>query len=466
MKTVIYRRQSLDKDGDELGIERQLKECERVAKARGLDVAEIITDNSVSASKRGRPGYGRLVKLMASGSVSTVIILRIDRLLRLNDELEELIQLVEQHPVKVITVEGDVDLSTPQGRLVARILVSVARSEMETKSARHKLANRQRAEAGHAHGSRRCFGYEADNLTIREDEALVLKDIAHRFLNGSSYRTLSEYLNRQGITTAQGCEFFPITVRNMLMRKKYAAIRAYEGRDYQGQWPAIFDLDTWTRIQERIEERQRQAGNQTVAKKYLLTGFLYCGKCGSQLNGEKKRDHPSRPIRNVYVCKVNHCVTRGAIPIEHFLRELIIYRLDSPAMEKLLSASGRGSVAGLLTKRATLKKRLEDLLDDYSDGTLDKMEYKRAKNRVSDALRDVDGQISAFYQDEALDGLLGAAESVRDRWMSEDNAWRRQVIGLLIDRVVVRVGKRKPYYMADGVRYRFDPELVDVVWKV
>lgn len=466
-RAIIYRRQSRDKFNDELGIERQLKECKRVAKVRKLDVVDVITDNDISASKRGRPGYGRLTQLMATGAVDVVIILRIDRLLRLNDELEELIQLVEKNPVKVITAEGDIDLSTPQGRLMARILVSVARSEMEIKSARHKLANKQRAEAGQAHGSRRTFGYEADNMTIREDEALVLKTMGQQFLNGWSYRRICEYLNEQGIKTAQGSEFFPITVRNMLIRKRYAGIRSYEGIDYQGQWPPIFDEDTWARIQYKYRDRRRTAGNPPVARKYLLTGFLFCGKCGSQLNGATKRDNPSRPIRNTYQCLNGGCVTRNAPALEHFLRELIVYRLGSPQMDRLInSARTRGSASELLSKQEGIKARLETLLDDYTDGTLTKAEYTRAKNRLASQLEDVDGKLVELYQTDTLDGITGTIDSIRERWLVEDNGWRRQVIGTLIERVVVHVGKTKPYYIADGVRYRFDPELIDVEWRV
>lgn len=466
-RAIIYRRQSRDADNDELGIERQLKECKRVAKARDFNVIDVITDNSVSASKRGRPGYGRLTQLMATGAVDVVLILRIDRLLRLNDELEELIQLVEKNPVKVVTVEGDIDLSTPQGRLIARILVSVARSEMEVKSARHKLANKQRAEAGVAHGSRRTFGYEADNMTVREDEAAVLKFIAETFLNGWSYRRISEYLNEQGIKTTKGRDFFPITVRNMLVRKRYAGIREYEGVEYQGQWPAIFGEDMWARIQYKVRDRQRAAGNRPVARKYLLTGFLYCGKCDGQLNGATKRDYPGRPLRRTYICLNGGCVCRNAPALEHFLRELIVYRLGSPQMDRLInSARTRGSAAELLSKKEGIKARLDTLLDDYTDGTLTKTEYTRAKSRLTGQLADVDGSLVALYQQDTLDGLTGTTDSIRERWMVEDDGWRRQVIETLIERVVVHVGKTKPYYIADGVRYRFDPELVDVQWRV
>lgn len=467
MNAVIYRRQSLDANNDQLGIARQLKECKRVAKAKSLTVTEVITDNCVSASKRGRPGYDRLVKMMATGQVDTVIILRIDRLLRLNDELEELIQLVEKHPVRVVTAEGDVDLSTPQGRLVARILVSVARSEMEVKSARHKLANRQRAEAGQPHGSRRAFGYEADNITIRESEAQVLRDVARRFLNGWSYRSLSQYLNDQGITTAEGCKFFPITVRNMLMRKRYAAIREYQGQEFKGAWTPIFDRDTWERIQFKVRGRQEAAGNKAVTRKYLLTGYLFCGVCGGQLNGEKKRDHPSRPLRDTYTCRASHCVIRGAVPLEHFIRELIVYRLSTPDMARLLEkAKSSANVGELLERKRAATEKLDSLVDDYSDGTLTKAEYIRAKERTKARLEAVDSELAAVYQTDTLGGLVGTSDALRERWNDESHAWRRHVISQLIERVVVNKGITKPFYMADGKRYRFDTELIDVVWRV
>jgi DNA invertase Pin-like site-specific DNA recombinase len=471
---ILYRRQSLDKLGDELGIERQLAECERVAQRERLTVTEVITDNDTSASKRGRPGFNRLLKMAAAGHVSTIIILRIDRLLRLNDELEELITAVEKTGLVVLTAEGKIDLSTYEGRLMARILVSVARAEREVKSERHKLANRQKAEKGLPHGARRAYGYESDGMTIKEDEALVLKHMADKFLNGWSYKELAYWLNEEGIPTAQGKLFYPITVRNMLRRKRYAGLREYEGIDYPAVWPPIFDEDTWARIQYTANQRKERAGNVPMARKYLLTGFLYCGKCGAPLNGEVKRDHPGRPLRRTYQCRVqgdtqreHGCggVTRGAEPLEHFIRELIVYRLDTPDLGRLLDAH-RGQVGGiaeLINKKAAIEAKMGALLDDYTDGTLTKAEYKRAKARAQQSLDEVAAQIKHRHQSQVVRDLE-AGESVRERWLAESDGWRRQLIGMMIERIVVNVGKTKPLYQADDRVFKFDPELIDVMW--
>lgn len=472
--SVIYVRQSLDKDQTELAVARQERECRRVAKMRRIEVADVIRDNSVTASKRGRPGYARLVQLMQSGAVATVLILRIDRLLRLNDELEELIQLVEQYKVKVITVEGDIDLSTPQGRLIARILVSVARSEMEVKGARHKLANQQRAEQGLPHPARRAYGYESDGVTLRPDEVAVLREMASRFLSGWSYNEIAYDLNARGLTTAYGSPFYSVAIRQILTRKRYAGIREHNGVDYPAAWPAVFDSETWARIQYGIKERSAQYADRPKAKKYLLTGLLYCGACGTPMVGMTTRDKSTRPLRRTYRCRgqgrvhrdEGGCgkVSRGAVPLHHFIRELVCARLDSPELAKLLSG-GKSDVLGTkLHEREALMTRKNELVDMLADGTLDKAGYKRAVSRVEASLRALDREVEQLSLHNAR-GLLGAGESVREAWDRQTDGWRRKLLGLLIERIDVLPGRALPRYKIGEQTYYFAPELIKVHWR-
>ena len=58
-----------------------------------------------------------------------------DSLHRSPIELEEFIIVCEQHQLQVVTVQsGAIDLTTPSGRMVARMLGSAARYESEHKS--------------------------------------------------------------------------------------------------------------------------------------------------------------------------------------------------------------------------------------------------------------------------------------------------------------------------------------------
>src|SRR4051812_11564149 len=103
-RAIIYVRQSLDKTAEELGIKRQLAECKKLCEYRSFEVVEIVQDNNRSASSGVRPGYQQVVAKLKAGEAEHVVILRIDRLMRLNDELEELIKLAEESGITVNTV--------------------------------------------------------------------------------------------------------------------------------------------------------------------------------------------------------------------------------------------------------------------------------------------------------------------------------------------------------------------------
>ena len=50
---------------------------------------------------------------------------------------------------------------------------------------------------------------------------------------------------------------------------------------------------------------------------------------------------------------------------------------------------------------------------------------------------------------------------------AESMEWRRQLLGLVIEQVVVHPAVKKPWYAAaDGTRFRFDPSQVDINWRV
>ena len=77
---------------------------------------------------------------IADGKLDAVVAWDLDRLHRRPVELEAFIDVADRHRLALATVSGDVDLSTPQGRLVARLKGSVARHEVEHKSARQRRA--------------------------------------------------------------------------------------------------------------------------------------------------------------------------------------------------------------------------------------------------------------------------------------------------------------------------------------
>lgn len=112
---------------------------------------------------------------------------------------------------------GDLDLSTSDGRMMARITGSVARKESEDKSRRLRRKHLELAENGLvAGGGRRPFGYEEDRRRVREAEAAEIRDAARRVLAGESIRSITMDWNARGVRTVTGTPWSPTTVKRLL----------------------------------------------------------------------------------------------------------------------------------------------------------------------------------------------------------------------------------------------------------
>src|SRR6188472_1918464 len=124
MRTAIYCRISDDRVGAGLGVERQRQDCQTLAESRGWTIQQVFTDNDLSAySGRPRPGYRAMLAAANRTEADAIVAWHSDRLHRSPVELEEFIAVCEEHQLRVVTVQsGAIDLSTPSGRMVARML--------------------------------------------------------------------------------------------------------------------------------------------------------------------------------------------------------------------------------------------------------------------------------------------------------------------------------------------------------
>lgn len=470
---AVYLRISEDRTGDELGVTRQREDCLKLAEARGYQVIEVCTDNDVSGlTTKKRPGFERVMSLVADGTVQIVVAWNFERVLKTRADQLRFIELGQKQSIVLAVARGaDLDMSTPGGRLLADILASIARNETEVKSDRQVRANRQRAEAGLPHFVSRPYGYTTKGEVVLE-EAAVLNQMAEHFLSGWSTTELTQWLNREGIPSTTGTAWSRRVVKDHLLSKRNAGIRVYKGTQFPGTWTPIFDQGTHERI---VAEWKRRHGDSKRAKsdnrRYLLTGLLYC-ECGAKMMGGAHYDRKGLEVRDKYRCVASGygCsgLMRVAVTLDHLVKESVIYRLDSDEMRAILlqGESRADEIAPLREQESVLRSKLDQLLIDYSDSTLTKQEYVTAKERVSDALRAIESELAALYSTEHAHALLSPSQSIRDAWEANPTSWRRKLLGLVIERVVVNKSYKRTPYVVNGKTFKFDPSAIEIQWRV
>src|ERR1700690_3455979 len=208
MKAIGYIRVSTEKQADfGVSLEAQAEKVRAMAVVQGAELVEIIVDAGESAKSLNRPGMARLMSLVDSSAVDTVIIAKLDRLTRSVKDLAELLERFTRRGVSLVSVAESLDTGTAAGRLVLNIMVSVSQWEREAIGERTRDAMHHKRAKGERVGTV-PFGYRvaADGLHLEADSAEqgVLSRIRELKAAGHTTRQIADELTRQGFTTRRG----------------------------------------------------------------------------------------------------------------------------------------------------------------------------------------------------------------------------------------------------------------------
>lgn len=463
MKATIYVRISSDRTGEAAGVDRQRLDCERLVKDRGWTLAGIETDNDISATTgRRRPGFERLLAGIESGQTQVVVAWALDRLQRNKHDELRLYDLCKAKGVRLSLVNGsDIDFSNAAGLYVADMLGATARFEVNMKSDRQRRAQEQAAHAGRRSGGRRPFGYDADGMNIREDEAEAIRTGYSDLLAGASIGSIARSWNAAGFHTAQarrteGHEGEPSpwrnsSVRDVLKNPRYAGRRRYKGEEVaKAVWPAIVEEETFRAAEAILNDPARRTAPN--AGRALLSGVALCGVCGATLHA----GGANRPgIRN-YRCSgsMGH-VSRRAEPVEDYVTAVILARLSRPDARGLLIDKNRPNAKALRTQANALRAKLEGLAVDYAEDRLTWAQMNIINERTRARLAEVETEMADAGRVDVLGPLIAAADP-ENYWLTMDTDRRRLVIDILATVQVYPPGR--------GVR-TFNPDTVIVTPK-
>ncbi|MDN4162932.1 recombinase family protein [Nocardioides abyssi] len=283
MEAAFYGRISADHAGQGLGVQRQLEDCTRKATALGWTLPESLhfVDNDVSSSKGDpRPAYDALMAAISAGTVKALVVYDLDRLTRRPIELEQFMALVDSTGVLLANVSGDVDLTTANGQMLARIKGAVAAQEARRISERVKRQKQQRAESGLANGQRyRTYGYNRDWSVVPE-EAAVVKEVFERAAAGEAKHSITRDLQARGITTTAGGTWRPIQTTRLLRTAKYAGLQIRNGEVIgKAAVKPIITEAMFEAVQTPVK------GRTTNTRKYLASGILVCSLCEQKMTG-------------------------------------------------------------------------------------------------------------------------------------------------------------------------------------
>lgn len=482
---VIYTRISSDRDNVQAGVTRQAEDCREYADKNGLLVVETVEDNNTSAyTRRARPGWKRVLDLVKSRQVEGILVWHTDRLYRHPSDLEEIIELVTDLNLTIYTVTaGEMDLNTATGRMVARLLGSVARNEVEHKAERQSRAHLELARQGRWQGGPVPIGYKKvpdtkGELAVDTATAKALQGAAKRIINGRSLKSTAEWFSaRIGRTvrpsTLKSALTGP-TVAGLRMhipqghRDKWAAARArrtvsgnlpMKFDTYEAQWPPILNHDQWNQVRSILLDPSRSSLGRRPEKS-LLGGIIYC-HCGTKMSYSSASYKCSATMDGCGAISVG---TKG---IQRLLLDALSARA---AATENLTLTITEPDSGTATAADSLVERRRVFLSLFADGQISGLELNEQLARLDAQGERITAeqqanQLRSLNQKRALDGLAIweqlRAQLDQNPQSVELTSQARTVITALVSRIVIApstLGKKqgcKPDYSRVKIEWKY-----------
>lgn len=458
---AIYARISSD-DGTALGVRRQVEDCRKLAAELGWDVAEEYVDNDISATYgKRRPAYEAMLADINDGVRDGVLVYHPDRLTRRPIELERFVEIVTAAKVRQVrfVAGAPVDVGTGDGLLVLRMLAAVAANESASKSRRVRRKMEEVAAEGRPHGGSRPFGYERDKVTVRPDEAEIVRQLVARFLAGESLRSLATWLEEEEVVTVFGGPWRTSTLHDLLVAPRIAGLREHNGEVVGAAvWPAIIGPEDRKRVLAQFETKK--LSGRRAPRRYLLSGLLRCGKCGGKLFSA------ARKTTRRYVCMSgpdhNGCgqLTVVAGPLEELLTDAVLYRLDTPELAATLTGRDAADTitAALADSLAADEAKFEELAAMWAANEISRPEWLKARAPIAARIEDARKRLARLTRNDALAGLAGNGEQLRGQWAGLNLTRQSAIVGAVIDHAVIHAGQR-------GAR-TLDPQRAEIIWRV
>lgn len=393
---AIYARQSLDK---EEGIDRQITRCEREAARRGWTVSKVYRDNDVSAYKRrgAKTQWAQMLQDARSGRVTHLIAVDLDRLIRSIQDLAILIEL----GVKVLTVDGEIDLTTADGELRATLLAAVAQFETKRKSERQLRANESRVSHGRPVPGRRRFGFESNGIELRDSEAEVVEWIFRQAESGRSIRSVAIELEQSFPKPATGKEWTPRRVRDTLLNPAYVGKIRHRGVVFESQIvPSIINDATFSNVEAILKNPARRTSPGSEVK-YLASGIARCGVCGSKMH-----------YMRGYMCSASsaHVHIKREILETEIATEVFLWLADRDDEDVQLNNDVASALQDELREAIRVRMVIQDL------ATMPGADLADTRRRLADVGKEIDRIQTRLDAERGSIARMGILEAVRGEW--------------------------------------------------
>lgn len=402
---------------NEASIDQQRELAHAWADAHGFKIVKEYEDAAISGTTEDRPGFQQMLSEVAKIRPRVLIMWKTDRLGRDKYVLAMAKRTIRDAGCEIRLLAENIPTDGPEGVLIEGLMDAMA--EYYSRQLSQNIQRGMDYNAQHAlYNGHKLFGYGVDKSTKRyvvdPDTAPFVQRMFAEYAEGKAMQTICDELNAQGLRTTRGAKFGVKTMNKMLQNRAYIGEYRHGDIVVEGGMPALVDEETFDKVQRKFAENKRKGSqrargmDENDAPRYWLTGKVYCGKCGSTLQGVSGTSGTGRTyyyyycsaqrrkqctLKKVRKEKLEDAVTMILRSILHDSENLMSLAVDAAAYYEK-NYRDTGYLDGLEAKRREVEKSLANLVKVIESGLISETvterlvqleEQKRALNEAIEA---------------------------------------------------------------------------------
>jgi len=309
MRVIIYARISDRKQLDGVSLETQVTKCTEYAESQNWHIVKVFQELHTGTEYRERKLLTEAREMIRNGEADILLVNSLDRLSRDQVHQAVLLEEIEHHNAKLVSVTEDIDNSS-LGQFMRQALGFAAAVEREKFLERSKRTIEKRIQDGKLIGAGTPkYGYiyteDHSKYILHPEESKVVEHIFDLRLEGHSIRGIAIILNeKEGIKPKKGGIWGESVIYRILTNTEYTGLartrRVLYTRENNvrkthkhpstvtlpdGVIPAIISKEKFDAVQNLLERAKREAyrNNRNPEDTLLRSGYIRCGYCGNIL---------------------------------------------------------------------------------------------------------------------------------------------------------------------------------------
>jgi DNA invertase Pin-like site-specific DNA recombinase len=260
----------------------QQEQIEAWAASHEVRLLEVFVELDQSGGRAQRPLLEVAIGRVESGISRGIVVAKLDRLGRSLIDGLKAIERISAAGGTFYSIQDGLDLSTDSGRLVLRILLSMAEWELERNREMWATAQAKAIQRGVFTGPHPPAGYRRTRSgRLRPDPATAdaVSEAFRRRASGDSVGGVGRFLEARGVLTPCGNPGWSNTTTQRLLHNRVYLGEVHCGQHVRkGAHVALVDPATW-----QIAQEPRQLALPGNRRPALLTGLVRCAGCSMRM---------------------------------------------------------------------------------------------------------------------------------------------------------------------------------------